>query len=230
LQANPGQANYQWNPNGPQATEWTVYESGTYTLTAFDLNGCSKTSAPVTVQMVPNNVSVPQVLDTAVCPGGFAILTASAVGTVSWYDDAASTTALATGYTFTTPELTEPRTYFADQKAGLCRSEKVPVEVLIDDCEGIEISNAFTPDGDGINDVFYFPQKGGKCFLCQIYDRWGRLLYHWSDAYAGWDGTIQPTGAKVNDGVYYYVLNYCDFEEKQTRDHGFIHVFNSRSE
>lgn len=228
LQANDGQTSYQWNPNGGDDTEWVVYESGTYSLTTFDANDCSIVSAPVTVTIVENTLMPPLVKDTAICLDGYAELVATANGTIYWYDDELTESPIEIGPVYITPNLSDAVTYYVQQKSMYCESDKAPVHVTIDDCEGIEVSNVFTPNGDGVNDVFYFPQKGGTCFRCRIYSRWGRLLYEWEDQNQGWDGTIQVSGALVNDGVYYYLLDFCDYAEKPIREAGFLHVLGSR--
>lgn len=228
LTANAGQMTYQWNPSNETDTLLVVFETGTFTLSAFDANGCTAESAAITATIVANNLVAPVVNDTAVCPGGYAVLQAQTTGIVYWFEDASQENPIAQGLIFTTPELNDAETYYVQKKGVYCESDKVPVQVDIDDCEGIEVSNVFSPNGDGINDVFYFPQKGGTCFRCRIYNRWGRLLYQWEDANQGWDGTIQKTGAKVQDGVYYYLLDFCDYKETTIRDAGFIHVLGSR--
>ena len=64
--------------------------------------------------------------------------------------------------------------------------------------------NSFTPNGDGINDLF---QPFGravdlKSYDLQIFDRWGQTIFGASDPAIGWDGTI--AGSVAMDGVYVY--------------------------
>lgn len=228
LQANEGQSTYTWNPNGTPGTELTVFETGSYSLTTTDENGCTEVSEPVDVTMVENNLTPPLASDTAICPNGYAILTASAGGVIYWYNNAYSESPIETGSTYITPNLNQNSTYYVQQKGTYCTSERASVQVEMDDCEGIETPNVFSPNGDGINDVFYFPQKGGKCFRCRIYSRWGRLLYEWTDQNQGWDGSIQPFGGTVQDGVYYYLLDYCDYKEMFIQEAGFLEVLGTR--
>lgn len=228
LQANEGQSSYVWTPSDFQDTILVVFESGTYTLTTMDENGCTKVSTPVNVTIVENNLQPPFVNDTAICPDGYAILKTVSNSTVYWYDEATSEVPIEVGPVYTTPSLNTNTTYYVQQKNAYCESDKTSVVVEMDDCEGIETPSVFSPNGDGINDVFYFPQKGGTCFNCRIYNRWGRLLYEWADQNQGWDGTIQRTGAKVQDGVYYYLLDYCDYQEQPFQKAGFLEVLGSR--
>ena len=66
--------------------------------------------------------------------------------------------------------------------------------------------NAFSPNGDKINDVFR-AKKGFKSiveFHAYIYNRWGQMIYDWTDPAGGWDGTYK--GKPVKQGVYFL---YC---------------------
>ena len=64
--------------------------------------------------------------------------------------------------------------------------------------------NLFTPNGDGINDLFFFKTSGIFNLNCTIYDRWGVKLYEWNTLSGHWDG-INQSGVTASDGVYYYV-------------------------
>ena len=61
-----------------------------------------------------------------------------------------------------------------------------------------DIPNAFSPNGDGINDIF---MKGTDLV---IFDRFGRELFRSSDRQEGWDGTFK--GTTVRPGEYLYVV------------------------
>lgn len=77
----------------------------------------------------------------------------------------------------------------------------------------ISIPNAFTPNGDGINEVFkvvYLNQKGG---YLRIYNRWGDLIYESKDLNQGWDGTYK--GEPCQDDTYIYIVEYIDNNERK---------------
>ncbi len=67
----------------------------------------------------------------------------------------------------------------------------------------LEFPNAFTPNGDGINDTF--SAKSGwqsiVSFHAMIFSRSGKLLYEWHDPAGSWDG--RSGGKVVPDGAYY---------------------------
>ncbi len=68
------------------------------------------------------------------------------------------------------------------------------------------IPDVFTPNGDGLNDLFIVKGAGfvEEGFEMRIYDRWGELIYKTNDVMKGWDGTVKGTPAK-ND-VYIYKI------------------------
>lgn len=86
----------------------------------------------------------------------------------------------------------------------------------------IEFPNIFTPNADGINDLFhaYYPEEPGsnplrtmERYQIRIYDRWGRLVYASTDdlTTAAWDGKVD--GNQAAEGVYFYIVEYdsnCD--------------------
>lgn len=70
----------------------------------------------------------------------------------------------------------------------------------------LEMPNAFSPNGDGINDV-YRAKSGYQSiveFNAYIFNRWGTKLYEWHDPAGGWDGT--HNGRPVAQGVYFCLV------------------------
>jgi gliding motility-associated-like protein len=71
----------------------------------------------------------------------------------------------------------------------------------------IYVPNAFTPNGDGNNDIFKVYGNGFKTFRFLIFNRWGEKIFESFDPNHGWDGTYM--GKEMNPGVYVY---YIDIE------------------
>ncbi len=70
------------------------------------------------------------------------------------------------------------------------------------------IPNSFTPNYDGINDVFKVYGMGILEFEISIYDRWGKMIYTSKNMNEGWDGKIE--NAMAPDGSYAYIIIYKD--------------------
>ncbi len=68
----------------------------------------------------------------------------------------------------------------------------------------LAVPNVFTPNGDGKNDEFRVAYRSLKEFHCWVYNRWGKLVYEWTDPAKGWDGTIN--GRPAAEGAYFYVI------------------------
>lgn len=71
------------------------------------------------------------------------------------------------------------------------------------------IPNAFTPNGNGINDVFMGKGIGIKDFEMLIFDRWGNLIFKSTDPLVGWDGTLS-SGVRAEIDVYVYRIFIVD--------------------
>lgn len=84
-----------------------------------------------------------------------------------------------------------------------------PFRVILSE-SSLEVPNAFSPNGDGINDYFnVYNVKSIVSFSAAIYNRWGQQIYTWGIDQigcedCGWDGTYK--GKDVKPGVYYVVV------------------------
>ncbi len=72
------------------------------------------------------------------------------------------------------------------------------------DASDVYVPNAFTPDGNGHNDVLYVRSRGIKTLYFAIYNRWGQKVFETADQTQGWDGTYN--GAKCDPDVFVYYL------------------------
>ncbi len=80
-----------------------------------------------------------------------------------------------------------------------------PITISISESK-LDMPNAFSPNGDGINDV-YKAKSGYQSlveFHATIFNRWGQKLFEWDDPAQGWDGKFK--GKDVKQGVYFVVV------------------------
>jgi gliding motility-associated-like protein len=70
------------------------------------------------------------------------------------------------------------------------------------------IPNAFTPNSDGLNDIFRPIFRGWEPskYYMQVYSRWGQLIFESTAFQIGWDGTVD--GVMAPPGVYTYVISF----------------------
>ncbi|MBS1636776.1 MAG: gliding motility-associated C-terminal domain-containing protein [Bacteroidetes bacterium] len=71
------------------------------------------------------------------------------------------------------------------------------------------VPNSFTPNGNGLNDLFRPVFTGYTELDVYIFNRWGELLYHYNTLDGGWDGTFK--GGKCEMGVYVYKITAKDW-------------------
>lgn len=98
------------------------------------------------------------------------------------------------------------------------------------------IPNVFTPNGDGLNDVFRFrdPSKdvrSVKTFEITILDRVGKRVYYYEGdprLWDGWNGTLDGDGGDCSRGVYFFIIRAEGYDEKLFWDgdyKGTVHLF-----
>jgi gliding motility-associated-like protein len=88
--------------------------------------------------------------------------------------------------------------------------------IRIGECPvSIWFPNAFTPNGDGLNDTFHPVGRGIEKFSMQIFNRWGEIIYKKEKVEPGWDGTSQ--GNLCPEGTYIFkaVFETSDGAEKK---------------
>lgn len=98
---------------------------------------------------------------------------------------------------------------------GMC-SDTIVKRIIILDNFTVFVPNAFTPDGDGLNDIF-FPNgknhdniEGASEYSFLIFNRWGALIWESGTPYQPWDGTNAKTGGEVQQDVYVWKLKVWD--------------------
>lgn len=84
------------------------------------------------------------------------------------------------------------------------------------------IPNAFTPDGDGINDTFSGKGVFINGFEMNIFDRWGNLIYKTNDINQPWNGKANHGNEIAQADVYVYVIKVTDFQMRKYKYKGIV--------
>jgi gliding motility-associated-like protein len=112
--------------------------------------------------------------------------------------------------------------------------------VCVERCPLYELPNIFTPDGNGINDLFTPVEQTltGLFFRdissieMKIYNRWGGVVFETTDPLIKWDGTFDNNGTKVPDGVYFYTCTVFITgvkEDQALKLHGSVTVSRTKA-
>lgn len=187
--------------DGPATAARPVLAGGTYAVTVSD--GYCTAVAAGEVRFAQDSLDAELALalpaDTAVCEQSlpFVLRPASAY-TDTFYLDGGP------GRSF---ELAAPGRYSVRAEILGCAYEQ-PFELGASDCRAkVYLPNAFSPNGDGVND-FLFPQGDDFELLeLSVFDRWGGLVYRGAGPQARWDGT-GVSGRPLPSGLYVVKLAY----------------------
>jgi gliding motility-associated-like protein len=209
---------YDWSgPNGfssnernPDVSNVSMADSGLYTLTIRFLNCPTAASENIIVYppVVLKDVTANQVI-----PFGSSItLNASGAEFYLWAPNDGTLSNPNINNPVATPQQTTTYIVEAMNKWGCVDSAEVTISLDNNTVEGVP--NAFTPNGDGKNDVFMIQNiKYDKLVDFSVYNRWGQLIYHNTyDVKQGWDGTFN--GVPQDMGTYDYRIILSDPDGK----------------
>ena len=104
---------------------------------------------------------------------------------------------------------------------GCINSDTIKVKLIPD----IVVPSAFSPNGDGINDVWIIevPQQFTNVTV-RVYNRWGSLVYDRAQA-GGENWTGNGNNSKsIPVGTYYYIIEYIDFDGQKDNMNGPITI------
>jgi gliding motility-associated-like protein len=196
---------YIWD-NGSTERIRPINNIGTYYVTVTDNNGCkgSDTTKITTLLPLPSDFMP---LDTSICSYNSIVLIAQ-TGFSSYLWN--------TGSSLSSITISQPGLYWLEVTDNNNCRRKDTVTVFPKECmKGFYIPNAFTPNGDGKNDVFK-PLLFGNVreYNFRIYNRWGSLIYQSNNPANGWDGSYK--GFMQDTNVFVWVCTYrFDGEKRQ---------------
>jgi len=84
------------------------------------------------------------------------------------------------------------------------------------------VPSAFTPNGDGMNDVFKVVARGIGKFNLQVHNRWGELVFETEDPNSGWDGTFKGEKITSTDVYVYTVKAQGMYQEEIPTERGSV--------
>ncbi|MES2111911.1 MAG: gliding motility-associated C-terminal domain-containing protein [Bacteroidota bacterium] len=115
-------------------------------------------------------------------------------------------------------------TLTASRNSGCSVSAVKSSVVVIQNNSYVFIPNTFTPNGDGINDLFNVTITNLKSYHIRIFDRWGQQLFEARDILRSWDGTYN--GKRVAFGVYFYVVDAVSSDGEGVKRSGWVTVIH----
>jgi gliding motility-associated-like protein len=204
-----GAKSYRWN-SGEKTSSITIKTPGFYSVTGTDILGCSKTiSLNVVEDPLPNvNFTLSESTVDSRHNKLRCILANQPGVQYSWEMGDGN---IETGNTIThaydvANNLYEYNIYLTATNANGCVNTATKTVDIVP-----FIPNVFSPNGDGVNDVFVAGLE------MQIQDRYGLKIY---DGKTGWDGTYK--GKKVDNDTYFYFIYYVDKHQQTQTLKGYV--------
>lgn len=215
---------YAWSSTqGTQSIQVMPSTDATFTVTYnYGLNNTCFTADQVKITVLPplglSDIIAPS---DSVCSGmsvGLKVKITAGTGTLTWFENGVEIA----GATLDTVTVT-PKGDKSDYSVELrdqndCSAVSNTVTVYTKRC--FQIPNAFTPNGDGYNDVFQPVLFGGNTQVLEfaIYDRWGVKVFDSNRETIGWDGKVD--GKEAVSDVYVYRLKVRFANGDEDSSHG----------
>jgi len=89
--------------------------------------------------------------------------------------------------------------------AGCTKMDTIIIDTVCEDAT-LFVPNSFTPNENGVNDLFKAEGNLITDYHLQVYNRWGELLYDTHDINAGWDGSFRKSNCPMD--VYIWIVHY----------------------
>ncbi|MDN3686944.1 gliding motility-associated C-terminal domain-containing protein [Cyclobacterium jeungdonense] len=214
IQGGTGEYDITWNTGDQDVLETQFFEDGVVEVRVTDQNGCSvEVSRVVTLPLAFTEAAfLYTVISTGVegeillnDPVQFSDETLGNVFTWEWdFGDGTKSNEQHPMHSYSKPGTYSIRLTTFDVLGCVSEAERV-VEVV--SSYRILIPNAFSPNGDGLNDKFLPKLRGIEDFEMHIFNKWGELVYSsFSQEDSGWNGTLN--GKLSPNGNYVYKINY----------------------
>ena len=228
--SSQGAITYNWYKAGSTAaisnvSNLTGLNKGIYYLEITDANGCTLKSQPYEVKELVTTLPSPRYDDQTIPRYSNARLRVRNQMANALYElvDNATGVVLQRNSTgvFDLPAVKEDLSLSVRVSAGPCSSAATNFTIKVIDLTQLDIPNAFSPNGDGINDKFHIRVTGYfKTESFRIFNRWGQLIYDSRDVTLDWDGRMKGTALPV--GTYYYIIEGIDVKGEFLRKNGSI--------
>jgi gliding motility-associated-like protein len=191
-------ASYLWH-NGSTQPDFSVAGIGTYWVKVTNGFGCSKTDSLkiIAVDTLPRQFMP---ADAGICPGSSMQIQVPGYKTYLW----------STGENTAVIKVSKFGSYYlAVTDNNGCTGKDTFLLKKNANCIPISIPNAFTPNKDGLNDIFRpFITEDIASYRCTVFNRYGQKIFETDKYSAGWDGTF--LGADQPNGSYVFWIRYAN--------------------
>jgi gliding motility-associated-like protein len=200
-------ASYLWN-TGDTTQTINANSTGIYSVTVSIGSSCNATDSIVLSSFTFAGLGP----DIEICPGSSVLLSGNTAGVnYVW----------STGETTNAISVSQAGSYWVNMSYGNCLSSDT---IVLDYSAGGTVlpPNVFSPNNDGVNDLFDIGNPVFDLFEIRIYDRWGMEVFYTNNPAFKWDGKYN--NKECPDGVFYWIVHYMDCTGTEAEKTGFVHV------
>lgn len=214
LNAGSGFASYNWS-NGSTVQTINAQAQGTYQITVTDNNGCTATDA----LNISTSSATPVILDDDITiysgesTGILATVAGNNNGVFVW-SPVDFLSCIDCQNPVATPAANTLYTVAYTDAIGCVSTDSINILVL--PVGDVFFPTAFSPNGDGNNDVYRAAGSSIKQFRLAIFNRWGEKVFESNNFLDGWDGYYK--GVQQPMGVYVYISTVT-LQNNKTRDY-----------
>ncbi len=203
LKSNIAGEKYLWSDNSINSN-YTINNAGTHWLELTDINGCKD----IDTININNKEILPFSFgkDTCLCEEtSLSLFAPQSDAEYSWNNSSTDFELI----------VRKKGTYWLETR-NICGVESDTISVSYKYCGEVVIPNIFTPNNDGVNDIFSIKGIDTGKWELEIINRWGRKVYYSSEYKNDWSPT------NIKSGIYYYILiNY----NNNLSYKGYFHIY-----
>jgi gliding motility-associated-like protein len=232
-----GATQYTWDfgdpASGPlnvstsQNPTHTYSSGGTYDITLIVQNagGCSDTivipgAVTVSAQPVAGLAAVPETVSELFPEVTFNDLATGGTDCILYFGDGDSTTNCNFGsLTHLYPAAGTYTAMYVITNADGC-NDTAYITIVVEEQSTVYVPNAFTPNTEGGNEMFFAYGTNVQEFEMLVFDRWGMLIFQSNDITKGWDGTYKNNPCQ--EDVYVYRIIWTDAQNKKHKIMGHL--------
>ncbi|HKR06088.1 MAG TPA: gliding motility-associated C-terminal domain-containing protein [Bacteroidia bacterium] len=198
---------YLWSPQGNTTPAITNSGAGSYMVIVTDSKGCTKSENAEIDSTGAFTIDLGS--DTTICGNGFLLMPGN-FSQYIWQDQSGDSVF----------NVQQPGIYSVEVMSASGCTAADTLEVIEDCLHDIVVPNAFSPNEDGLNDVFNAQAVNVKSYAMNIYNRWGGIVFESNSIQNGWNGAFKKS--KCVSGIYFWVATYSTDDNEMKEKKGTV--------
>jgi len=188
-----GTNKYLWQDNST-SSQYSISKGGTYSVSVTDTNNCSASKIMNVQELASPAFLFPN--DTITCDEILLPINVSCTECNYLWNDGS----VASKY------IIQHEGEYSVTVSNNCGIVKDSIHVKINDCTSfLDVPTAFSPNGDGLNDILYAVGRNIGNIVFDIYDRWGQKVFESNSLADGWDGTFK--GRRLESATFMFTIS-----------------------